>query len=143
MRTSSMDNKKRFTEFIENFSESRMDEIDTLYAAKLDFCDPLNSATERDHFKRIELDLFKQLKEIKFKVLTVEGDDQELLAKWEMTYKFRIWNRSITGVSHVKFDQNNQIHYQHDFWDASLSIYGEFPPLGWVMKGIKKVLSVK
>ncbi len=137
-----MNNIARFTEFLESFSEEKLDEIDQLYAEKIDFKDPINQTKEREHFKRIEADLFKQLKEIKFEIVASKGDDHEAMVKWVMRYRFRFWKREIEGMSHLKFNEQNQIYFQHDFWDASFAIYGEFPLIGLAMKGIRKILRV-
>lgn len=134
---------EKFTAFLENLSPERISEMDDLFAPDVDFLDPINTALDLEHLKRIEKDLFKQLKEIRFKVEESAGEGEEAFVKWVMNYKFRIWKRQITGVSHLKFNEEGKISYQHDYWDASFPIYGEFPPLGWIMKGIKKMLSVK
>lgn len=134
---------EKFTAFLENLSPERISEMDDLFAPDVDFLDPINTALDLEHLKRIEKDLFKQLKEIRFKVEESAGEGEEAFVKWVMNYKFRIWKRQITGVSHLKFNEEGKISYQHDYWDASFPIYGEFPPLGWIMKGIKKMLAVK
>lgn len=133
----------RFTEFLENLSAERVEEIEALYAEQVDFKDPINEASDLEHLKRIEADLFKQLKDIRFSVTSTSGEEDEVYARWVMDYRFRFWKRQIHGVSHLKFNEEGKIYYQHDFWDASFPIYGEFPPLGWMMKGIKAILAVK
>ena len=132
-----------FKDFLEGMSAERIDEIDALYAEELDFADPMNQATDREHFKRIERDLFKQLKDIRFSVTSMQGDEREGYVSWVMDYRFRFWQRQITGVSHLKFNGDRRIVYQHDYWDASFSVYGEFPMIGLMMKGIKALLAVK
>ena len=134
---------ENFRTFLEDFSENRIDDMDQLYADQVDFLDPINQAQDLAHLKKIEADLFKQLKEIRFSVNEMSGDSSEGFAKWTMNYRFRIWQRQIEGVSHLRFNAEGKITYQHDYWDASFPIYGEFPPLGFLMKGIKKMLSVR
>jgi len=138
-----MTNPKKFVEFLENLSVERLGDIQALYAEELDFKDPINEALTREHFVRIQEDLFKQLKNIKITVTSMKGGDRESFVSWVMTYDFRWWGREIEGVSHVKWDTEGQIVYQHDYWDASLPVYGEFPPMGLLMKGIKNLLEVK
>ncbi len=137
-----MNNTERFANFLEELSPERVNDMDELYAEKLEFKDPLNEAKNLEHLKKIEADLFKQLKEISFEIISTQGIDQEAFVSWVMRYRFRFWQRKIEGVSHVKFNDEDKIHYQYDYWDGSFPIYGEFPPLGWIMKVIKKVLAV-
>jgi len=115
-----MTNVERFSNFLENISLERVSQMEELYAEKVDFKDPLNEANDLAHLKRIEADLFKQLKDITFEVTSMQGTEEEAYVTWVM----------------------RKVDYQHDYWDASFPIYGEFPPLGWIMKGIKKLLAV-
>ncbi len=133
---------QRFTEFLESLSPETIGEVDALYAEQIDFKDPMNAASDREHFKRIEADLFKQLKNISFEVTNALGDESEAMVKWVMRYDFRSKSREIEGVSHLKFDGEGEIYFQHDYWDASFCVYGEFPGLGLALKGIRKMLSV-
>jgi len=133
----------RFVDFLESTQEERMKVIDVLYSEKLDFRDPVNEARTRDHFKKIEVDLFMQLKDISFRVLDSYGDGSQGMVKWRMNYRFRRRNRKIEGVSHIKFNEERKIVFQHDYWDASFAVYGEFPILGLMMKGVRKILRVK
>jgi len=133
----------QFTDFLENLSHERLDEMGELYAEELDFRDPMNEARTLEHLKRIEADLFKQLKEVRFTVGSAQQDGEWAFVRWRMNYRFRWWAREIEGVSHLHYNAEGKIDQQHDFWDASFPIYGEFPPLGFFMKGIKKVLQVK
>ena len=133
----------KLANFLESLSEETLNEIDILYAEQLEFQDPINKASNREHLKNIERDLFKQLNDVSFKVSSTQSGDQEGFVVWVMHYKFRIWRRSITGVSHIKWNSEQKIIFQHDYWDASFGVYGEFPPLGWIMKLIKNVIIVK
>ena len=83
--------------FLENLSDTRIDEIDTLYAEVLDFTDPMNSASDREYFKRIEADLFKQLQDIRFTVASSQECGDDAYVSWVMNYRFRFWKRQIEG----------------------------------------------
>lgn len=133
----------KLANFLETMKEESLHEIDSLYAEKLDFKDPINTASDREHLKSIERDLFKQLNEVTFVVSSKQEGESEGFVSWVMRYKFRLWKREITGVSHIKWNAEGKITYQHDYWDASFGVYGEFPPLGFLMKLIKKMVSVK
>ena len=137
-----MENVSRFQQFLEAGSDQRAEIVESLYAEKMDFKDPMNEALSREHFKRIDDDLYKQLKEIQFMVEEAYGDESCGMVKWVMTYRFRGKSREIQGVSHIKFDESAQICFQRDYWDASFPVYGEFPLIGLAMRGIRKLLRV-
>ena len=44
---------------------------------------------------------------------------------------------------HLKFDHQDNICDQHGYWDASFAVCGEFPLLGWIMKGVRSMLKVR
>ncbi len=134
---------QRLADFLERLSEETLDEIDVLYATDLEFQDPINKASSREHLKRIEQDLFKQLNDVSFQVSSTQEGEHEGVVVWVMHYKFRIWSRSINGISHVRWNEKDEIIFQQDYWDASFGVYGEFPPLGWIMKVIKRFVSVR
>jgi len=138
-----MVNQERFISFLENFSASQLDQLSEVYADDIDFKDPLNEAQGITHFLAVERDTGKQLKEIRFEIISSQGDETECFVSWVMNYRFRFWQREIEGASHVKFNEQGRVNYQRDYWDASLPVYGEFPPLGWIMKLIKRMISVK
>ena len=52
-------------------------------------------------------------------------------------------NYLINGVSKLDFDGSGKIIKHEDYWDASFPLYGTFPFLGLLMKGIKRLVSVK
>jgi hypothetical protein len=60
-----------------------------------------------------------------------------------MHYQFRGKPRSLPGVSHFCFDEKGLVTSQEDYWDASFVLYGEFPVLGAMMRGIKHMVRVK
>lgn len=138
-----MTNQQRFTSFLENFSEAQLNQLSDIYSDEIDFKDPLNEAQGIAHFLAVEQDTVKQLKEIRFEIVSSKGDESECFVSWVMNYRFRFWQRQIEGASHVKFDAQGRVNFQRDYWDASLPVYGEFPPLGWIMKLIKRMISVK
>lgn len=138
-----MTNAKRFTDFLEDSTETRTKKIEALYAESITFQDPLNRAKTRAHFIKIDKDLYKQLQNISFKVISTLEQDSQVFSEWEMTYSFRKKIKKIGGISTLLYDSDQKIIQQRDYWDASLPIYGEFPPLGFFIRSIQKMLAVK
>ena len=60
-----------------------------------------------------------------------------------MHYQFRGRERIITGTSHLRFAPDGRVAAQTDHWDASFPVYGEFPVIGWAMRGIKRMVAMK
>ena len=75
--------------------------------------------------------------------IIISENKQLAFVCWNMTYKFRGKNYLINGVSKLDFDDSGKIIKHEDYWDASFPLYGAFPLLGLLMKGIKRFVSVK
>jgi steroid Delta-isomerase len=129
--------------FFQNINAETIHLIDEYYATEASFRDPINEVQGISAIKRVFADLYKQLKNISIVVKEMHGDENAGCLVWQMRYQFRGRARSIPGVSHFHFDTSGKVKSQEDFWDASFVLYGEFPFLGWMMRGIKKMARVK
>ncbi|MEM8952697.1 MAG: nuclear transport factor 2 family protein [Verrucomicrobiota bacterium] len=136
---------ERMAEFFNAFGPDQLRRIDELYASDATFEDPLNKGSGRDHVRAVFEDTFKQLKDVTITVTDTlpAPDNRSAFIRWQMNYRFRGKSFDIPGVTHLHFDEQGAINSQRDFWDASLPVYGEFPPIGFLMKRIKKFIAVK
>ncbi|MEM7144534.1 MAG: nuclear transport factor 2 family protein [Verrucomicrobiota bacterium] len=136
---------ERMAGFFNSFGPDQLDRVDELYAPDAVFEDPLNKGEGRAHIRAVFEDTCKQLKNISINVTDTlpAPDNRSAFIRWQMQYRFRGKSFDIPGVTHLHFDEHGAITSQRDFWDASLPVYGEFPPIGFFMKRIKKFIAVK
>jgi steroid Delta-isomerase len=133
----------RMAGFFQEMSAANVGRVRQLYAADATFHDPINEVTGVKAIEAVMADLFHQLKNIRIVVREIRGDEDAGCLLWTMHYQFRGNKRSIPGVSHFRFNSDGLVTAQEDFWDASFVLYGEFPILGMIMRGIKRMAKVK
>jgi steroid Delta-isomerase len=128
--------------FLNGLTPAKLDSLGDVYSPGIEFEDPLHHTTGIIALRRMYEHLFQQLSGITIAVTDIHGDDSSAFLLWTMRYQFRGRERSIQGTSHLKFARDGRIATQRDFWDASFPIYGEFPVIGWAMRGIRKLVSM-
>lgn len=129
--------------FFNEMTPAKLAGLGDIYAPGVKFEDPINAVEGHAALQRVFEDLFKQLGEVRIAVNDAHGDDRTGFLLWTMRYRFRGGDRLIRGTSHLRFAADGRVISQQDFWDASFAVYGEFPLLGWVMKGIRRMVRVK
>ena len=116
--------------------------IPQYYSSNATFKDPINYGQGPDELKLIFEDLFKQLSDISLKVHDIKGDDKSAFLFWTMHYRLRRKNRELLGITYATFAEDGKVTSQIDQWDASESIYGEFPGLGLVLRSVRRFVQV-
>ena len=133
----------RMAGFFQEMSPATVGRVSELYAKEATFRDPINEVVGVKAIEVVMADLFHQLKNIRIVVREMRGDEDAGCLLWTMHYDFRGKKRSIPGVSHFRFNQEGLVTAQEDYWDASFVLYGEFPILGAIMRGIRRMVRVK
>lgn len=133
----------RMAGFFQEMTRDSVKLVHELYAVKASFRDPVNEVQGAAAIEAVMADLFHQLQKIRIVVREMHGDEHAGCLIWTMHYEFRRKARSLAGVSHFRFDERGLVSAQEDFWDASFVLYGEFPILGTMMRGIKRMVRVK
>lgn len=129
--------------FLNELSPAKLEQLGDVYSPAVEFHDPMNQARGLSALRRVYENLFQQFKGVSVTVEDAHGDDRTGFLLWTMRYQFRGKERVITGTSHLKFAADGRVAVQRDHWDASFAVYGEFPVIGWAMRGIKRRVEVK
>jgi len=129
--------------FFNALAPEKLDQLGDVYSPGVEFKDPMHETRGVSDLRKVYELMFQQLKDIAITVEDAHGDDRTGFLLWTMTYQFRGRQRSITGTSHMKFAPDGRVASQHDHWDASFPIYGEFPVVGLAMRGIRKLVTKK
>lgn len=127
--------------FFNALAPGKLDNLGDIYSPGVEFQDPLHQTRGLPALRRVYEHLFQQLKDISLTVTDAHGDDHTGFLLWTMRYHFRGRERIITGTSHLRFAPDGRVAAQCDYWDASFPVYGEFPLIHWVMRGIKRIVS--
>jgi steroid Delta-isomerase len=129
--------------FFNGISMEKLDSLGDIYSPAVEFRDPLHQTRGLAALRGVFEHMFKQLKNVTVTVTDAHGDERTAFLLWTMSYDLRGRERVITGTSHVKFAADGRVASQNDHWDASFPVYGEFPLIGWSMRGIKRMVSMK
>ena len=132
-----------FIKLISTFDSESLRDLPEIYSPTIEFEDPINTVQGLDNLYLVFEDLLKVFSEIEIQVKETSSTDHTAFVRWLMTYRFRKKKYSIDGVTHLKFDSSGLICKHKDYWDASFPLYGTFPMLGSLMRGIKKIAAVK
>ncbi len=132
-----------FIKLISTFDSDSLRDLPEIYSPTIEFEDPINTVQGLDNLYLMFEDLLKVFSEIEIQVKETSSTDHTAFVRWLMTYRFRKKKYSIDGVTHLKFDSSGLICKHKDYWDASFPLYGTFPLLGSLMRGIKKIAAVK
>ena len=129
--------------FFNGLAPGKLDALGDVYSPGVEFQDPIHQVRGITALRKVYEHTFQQLKDLSVTVDDAHGDDRTGFLLWTMSYKLRGKERVINGTSHLKFAPDGRVAEQHDHWDASFPVYGEFPVMGWVMKGLKTLVSAK
>ena len=132
-----------FKEFLSAFGPNNIKELTKLYSSDVEYEDPINKTAGLHHLSLVFEDLVRVFSDIEIAVKETSSTNRLAFVRWEMTYYFRRKKYNIDGVSYLEFNTSGLICKHKDFWDASFPLYGTFPGLGFVMRAIKKMASVK
>lgn len=126
--------------FIDGLSPDKLDQLGDIYSPGIEFRDPMHHVRGHAALRNVFEQLFQQLAGLTVSVDDAHGDDRTGFLLWTMRYQYRAKQREITGTSHFRFASDGRIVFQQDHWDASFPVYGEFPVLGWAMRGIRRMV---
>lgn len=136
------DSMAAMARFFNGLAPEKLDTLGDVYSPGVEFRDPMHQTRGLAELRRVFAHLFKQLNDVSMTVTDAHGDDRTGFLLWEMRYRFRGNDRIITGSSHISFAPDGRVAAQTDHWDASFPVYGEFPVIGWAMRGIKRFVSI-
>jgi len=142
--TQKADAKQQMQRVFADMSEGATAEtIREVYARDLYFNDTFKIITDRD--KLIEyLGETADKAETKVEILEVIKSKDDYYVRWKMHMAFSAVGKDIesnsVGISQLRFNQQGQITFQHDFWNSSEAFFEHLPIIGRVIIKIKQRL---
>lgn len=123
---------------------NQLDLLDEIYTLDVSFRDPVHELQGlpalRDYYGRLYQGVVSC--RFEFEVEVIDGP-QGMLA-WLMRFqhaRFRAGEiLELRGVSHLKFRDDDKVHYHRDYFDMGEFIYERVPVLGGIIRGIKNRL---
>lgn len=131
--------------FYQELSPGDVERFAEFYSADAYFKDPFNEVRGIPSIQRIFRHMFGQVAEPRFVITARVADPGGAMLVWEFSYRVRLWGKGETqimrGVSHLRFDAAGKVEYHRDYWDAAEELYMKLPVLGWLMRGLRRVLA--
>lgn len=117
-------------------------QADRLYADRLYFSDTLLTSEDKAQVVRHLTRMHESTESLSVTVLATQRDGADFYVVWKMTAQFTPVRSTVTGhsigVTHLRFDTEQRIVLQQDFWDASAGFYEHVPLLGAAIRSIKR-----
>lgn len=131
--------------FYQELSPEGVERFAEFYSADAYFKDPFNEVRGIPAIQRIFRHMFGQVAEPRFVITERVADPGGAMLVWEFSYRVRQWGKGETqvmrGVSHLRFDAEGKVEYHRDYWDTAEELYMKLPALGWLMRGLRRVLA--
>lgn len=131
--------------FYQELSPEGVERFAEFYSADAYFKDPFNEVRGIPAIQRIFSHMFGQVAEPRFVITERVADPGGAVLVWEFSYRVRLWGKGETqvmrGVSHLRFDAEGKVDYHRDYWDTAEELYMKLPVLGWLMRGLRRVLA--
>lgn len=131
--------------FCQELSPEQIERFGEFYSADAYFKDPFNEVRGIPAIQRIFRHMFGQVAEPRFVITERVADPGGAMLVWEFSYRVRQWGKGETqvmrGVSHLRFDAEGKVEYHRDYWDTAEELYMKLPALGWLMRGLRRVLA--
>jgi len=135
---------QRYIAAFENLTSTNLEtELGMLFAESVFFKDPFNEVKGKPATLAIFKHMFEVTLEPKFSVQSAARDGEFGLLKWQFEFiqPNNLQTHSIQGMSHIRFNQQQQVIEHIDHWDAGEQVYSHVPLLSWIIKQVNKRLS--
>lgn len=124
-------------------SRERLPALLALYDKQAVFKDPFNNVQGRVAIDRIFSQMFDELVEPRFSVLTQASEGDDAFLTWVL--RFHRGRRSapmeIRGATHLRFNESGLVVLHRDYWDAAEELYEKLPVLSVLMRALRRRLA--
>ena len=126
--------------FFEQLAPADLGRIALLYAPAARFKDPFNEVRGIPAIERIFRHMFESLHEPRFVVTSHMLQGHEAFLCWNFRFKsFRNQPlQTISGATHLRFDDQGRVELHRDYWDAAEELYEKLPLVGGLMRWLKR-----
>lgn len=128
-------------EWYANFSSRSLKHVNMHYSHDAFFKDPFTEAYTAEDIRNYYEHTLSKLTDVRFVFENVLEDHRQAFVTWTMSARFMGREFSVQGSSHFKFDTSGLCEYHRDYFDSSAEIFEQLPVVGYLFKGLKRVLN--
>jgi hypothetical protein len=130
-----------FSNFYSTFSTATLErDFDERYARNAYFYDGIKDLRGKDRIKSYFRETLAAMQDATIVIDDVAISGGNYYVRWRMDFALKRKPEDpirALGVTHLRFDAQGRIIFQHDFWDTSV-IFEKLPVLGTLIQWIKK-----
>ncbi len=127
--------------YFETLKPHTIASLDDLAIEGMVFEDPFNKLQSRSDVKRVFEEMFEQMDNPAFKVLSTSwtAERESVILKWRFTGQtHKLGPVDFEGMSEIHFNEEGKVTSHIDFWDAGTYFYEKIPVLGMFIRMIKR-----
>jgi hypothetical protein len=133
-----------FTQIYQRLNKDNLKLLTDLYSADITFIDPLHTIEGIDNLTVYFAGLYDNVSSISFDFEEVTSDKNSHFITWDMTLAHSKMNGGkpyiVPGVTHLKTNEEEQINYHRDYYDAGQMLYEQIPLIRNIIRLIKRRL---
>ena len=132
---------KAFIDLYDHLDDKALEQqIAKAYAEKLFFNDTLVTFHERNNLLSYLTQTQQHLHKIDLHVLDIQEHGKDAYIRWQTETEFSaLWKThhvASVGMTHLRFNEQNQIVLQQDYWNSMQGFYQHIPVIGGVLHWI-------
>lgn len=135
-------------EFIHTYTSLNRDnlaQLENIYSKEIHFIDPVHQITGLENLRQYFSALFQNIHTCSFNITHALQSENEGNIQWDMSFshpKIKHGKEiTLSGMSHIKFDEHGLVFYHRDYFDMGAMIYEHLPIFSVFIKMIKRRLS--
>lgn len=132
-----------YIRLFETMTPTSLQKLNDYFASDAVFEDPFNAVRGTAAIRRIFGHMYEVCEHPKFAVLSSALSNNTAWLQWDFTFTYRGGPMKISGASMIRFDEDGLVSMHIDYWDAASQLYEKLPLIGWLVKGLHRLFSVK
>ncbi len=138
------DRRKKITTAFNSFSLQNIGALNEFYSEDVEFCDPIKKITRLENLKHYYIELYKNVKSIRFDFHNFVESENQVACEWVMKISVKNLNSAkpyeVSGSSFFKFDLHEKVIFHRDYFDVGQMVYEKIPLIGTAVALIRSKL---
>lgn len=132
----------QFKDVYQTLDKTNIDKIDSIYADNILFSDPFHRVEGLSELKQYFSELYLNVESIDFQFGESISQGDSHFIQWTMRLTHPKLNNKksfdVPGATYLKVNDNAEIIYHRDYFDAGVMLYERLPLFGRLIRWIKR-----
>jgi len=135
---------ENYIAFFNSLDRLSLSRLTAVAAPNICFIDPFNKASGYDSVMAVLTHFIDNVQTPHFDVKSIAFSGNKCFVSWDfsgvLTASGKAWR--FTGVSELTLDGSYRIMHHQDYWDAATHFYEKLPVIGYILRLIKRKISI-